>query len=370
MSESLQLSSYSGFEGPEKKLEIDFKQVNDDGSTTWAQYPAPPSDKSQGLRGISIEKWRKLCSLVNCMILSSTSNEHFDSYVLSESSLFVYPQKFVMKTCGTTTLLACLECILEYGEECGLEVECCFYSRQKFIFPEKQRAPHTSFGAEVAFLNTHFVDGQGYALGEQTGDHWFLYHVDHSLGKPTVLRQDRTIELMMEDLDADVMKLFHLASHGPAPAATVDTDPRIEVARTAIRSLLPFDELFPGLLVDDHVFEPCGYSVNGLHNGAYMTVHVTPELAHSFVSFETNCTNLDPLLLLEWVTKRLKPGRVSLSVFADTAVGEGADARRILPIKVPGYRRRGRTHLELFPPRGHEDHSPYDVLFTTLVRAR
>jgi len=48
----------------------------------------------------------------------------------------------------------------------------------------------------------------------------------------------------------------------------------------------------------------------------------------------------------------------------------GADARRILPIKVPGYRRRGRTHLELFPPRGHEDHSPYDVLFTTLVRAR
>lgn len=148
----------------------------------------------------------------------------------------------------------------------------------------------------MAFLNTHFVDGQGYALGEQTGDHWFLYHVDHSLGKPTVLRQDRTIELMMEDLDADVMKLFHLASHGPAPAATVsvarvlslsfflllalshycrfgtlaqvDTDPRIEVARTAIRSLLPFDELFPGLLVDDHVFEPCGYSVNGLHNGA------------------------------------------------------------------------------------------------------
>jgi hypothetical protein len=68
-------------------------------------------------------------------------------------------------------------------------------------------------------LNTHFVDGQGYVLGEQTGDHWFLYHVDHSAGKPLQLRRDRTMELMMEDLDGDTMKLFHIASHGQLPSS-------------------------------------------------------------------------------------------------------------------------------------------------------
>ena len=38
------------------------------------------------LRTVSRADWDRVCSLVSCTILSSRHNEHFDAYVLSESS--------------------------------------------------------------------------------------------------------------------------------------------------------------------------------------------------------------------------------------------------------------------------------------------
>ena len=46
--------------------------------------------------------------------------------------------------------------------------------------------------------------------------------------------------------------------------------------------------LVSGATVDDWSFEPCGYSMNALRGPYYYTVHVTPEHAFSYASFETN----------------------------------------------------------------------------------
>jgi S-adenosylmethionine decarboxylase len=58
-----------------------------------------------------------------------------DAYVLSESSLFVWPFKMMLKTCGTTTLLRCLPRLLKYTALLGLELEWVGYSRKNYSFP-------------------------------------------------------------------------------------------------------------------------------------------------------------------------------------------------------------------------------------------
>lgn len=40
---------------------------------------------------------------------------------------------------------------------------------------------------------------------------------------------------------------------------------------TGIRRLVPAAD------IDDYVFEPCGYSMNGILEGGFMTIHITPE---------------------------------------------------------------------------------------------
>ena len=76
--------------------------------------------------------------LAACTIVSSRTNESLDAYVLSESSLFVYPTKWVLKTCGTTKLLAAVPRLLELAAGLAMTPRRCCYSRASFLFPEQQ----------------------------------------------------------------------------------------------------------------------------------------------------------------------------------------------------------------------------------------
>ncbi len=106
----------TGFEGPEKRLEVIFK-------------PTTHRSPAQGLRLINKEQWQEMLTLAKCTILNHTKNECFDAFVLSESSLFVYPTKIMIKTCGTTTLLNCISKLMEFASNFELEVETLIYSR-------------------------------------------------------------------------------------------------------------------------------------------------------------------------------------------------------------------------------------------------
>lgn len=104
---------------------------------------------ARGLREITRDQWDAILRAARCSILSTMTNERCDSYVLSESSLFVYSHKLVLKTCGTTTLLVCLEPLLEATAALGLKVEWVAYTRKDFTFPTAQKFPHRDPGEEV-----------------------------------------------------------------------------------------------------------------------------------------------------------------------------------------------------------------------------
>ncbi|KAF2095867.1 S-adenosylmethionine decarboxylase [Rhizodiscina lignyota] len=179
---TIDLDSSNAFEGPEKLLEVWF-------SPSPAALPATTGPL--GLKAVSVDTWKDMLDLVNCKVLSVIESEHVDAYLLSESSMFVFPHKVVLKTCGTTTLLLGLPRLLEIAATDagfphvpadpirGISAQASpyriFYSRKNYLYPDQQRGPHRSWRDEVHFLDRLFVGGSAYMIGKMNGEHWYLY---------------------------------------------------------------------------------------------------------------------------------------------------------------------------------------------------
>lgn len=70
----------------------------------------------------------------------------------------------------------------------------------------RQIYPHTSFAQEVDFLQTMF-NGSAYVHGPLNSDHWYTYVAD-DCKRPTISAADRTLNIMMYDLDPEAAKYF------------------------------------------------------------------------------------------------------------------------------------------------------------------
>jgi S-adenosylmethionine decarboxylase len=311
---AIKSNCFHGFEGPEKRLEIDFKKN---------------PNRPLGLREMSSDdnaKWQEMLDFAKCTIISTTKNEHFDSYVLSESSLFVYPYKVMIKTCGTTTLLRVIPKLMQYAASLDLTVEFVMFSRKNFLFPQQQVFPHRTWEEEVSYLNK-FFDGQDFLFGHVHGDHWYLYLADYSQHEPRIAASEKTIEIMMHKMDpSSAERFFKKDSVGER-----DKFPGVA-------------DLIPGSTTDEFNFSPCGYSMNGLKDETYWTIHVTPESHCSYASFETNLSLASYSKLVSNVADFFVPEIFTVALFIERpqAVKQVLDDEEVRKIytsllDIPGY---------------------------------
>ncbi|KAM1742481.1 hypothetical protein ACFX12_012472 [Malus domestica] len=300
----------SGFEGFEKRLELHFS--GDDRKNVGSSF-------GLGLRLLDFESLQHVLHAVQCTVVSAVANHYFDAYVLSESSLFVYPTKIIIKTCGTTQLLKSIPPLLRHASlDLGLTLVFCRYTRGNFIFPNAQPFPYTNFQDEVVYLEESLPDTLCYrkanVMPSKTPSHaWNVFSASRENTTCPFGEDDSdgglfTLEICMTELDRDLARNFFLR-----PGTKYDGDS----AGKEMTALTGISGINPRALICDFAFDPCGYSMNGIYGNRHSTIHVTPEDGYSYASFE--CVGSvyddrdDVVRVLKKVVQIFRPATMSVS---------------------------------------------------------
>lgn len=86
-------------------------------------------------------------------------------------------------------------------------------------------------------------------MGSADADCWYLYTLNRDNYVKGDREADQTLEILMTDLDPDVMSIFTRDFCSSATEATQKSG---------------IDKLITNMVIDDFLFEPCGYSMNGV----------------------------------------------------------------------------------------------------------
>ena len=254
------------FEGSEKKIELIF------------------SSDSLSLFEWPLKFWGKIVRSCGAEIISCSKFPKIHSYILSESSLFVWKHRLVFITCGKTRLSQSLIKILKNFPKDSIEV--CFFQRKNEFFPQIQKS---CFYKDLSKIRNK-IAGKAYRFGPLHDHHFFLFHSEADFIPD---ERDQTLEILIYDSeifkDGSPQTVLHLKS---------------ELAKA-----------FFGFEIQEHFFTPLGYSLNAVRDELYYTLHITPEKSFFYISFETNIKEKSVQILTDKILNIFRPVRFDFILF-------------------------------------------------------
>ncbi|NQZ21936.1 MAG: adenosylmethionine decarboxylase [Colwellia sp.] len=255
------------FEGSEKKAQI---IIN--------------AEKLSLLTDIDNNFWEALVKSCGAKILSSMTNNSCKALLLSESSLFIWHHKLLIITCGTSQLVKAIEFFIDsYPINTIKQIS---YQRKNEYFSHAQPS---CFSQDVKTLR-QYISGKAYRFGDLDSHHNYLFH------------QDNNYQTNINDKSYEIV-----AYHISEAASKILTDTNLTALN--IRNMFNIDKLFAHFDIDDHVFHPFGYSLNGIHNEQFFTIHITPQAESSYISISAN---FDLISLLPHLITILAPTTIDI----------------------------------------------------------
>ncbi|WP_299002998.1 hypothetical protein [uncultured Shewanella sp.] len=295
------------------------------------------SDKHISLRQFDADFWAYLVSFSRAKILSKISSTQCDAYLLSESSLFVWDKAFLMLTCGDSTLVdSLIHFMSQVHKDAVVQVR---YCRRNEFMPALQQQ---HFLDDISLLKQK-INGRAYRIGHLDGHHQYVFHADLAVLNPVEKSHDKINsgeikrdeisrnekntgemsydaviydeescdgmalnEMVWNEVSCDGIALDEMACNEvnrvelkPFSAGCELLMYHIQgefatylrsdsVSCEGIRERLGLERFFPQFILDDHCFSPYGYSINGMYDANYFTIHITPQTQSSYVSVETN----------------------------------------------------------------------------------
>lgn len=226
------------YEGSEKRLEI---------------------TSSLNLLEFEYDFWSTMVEQAGAYIISSIENNEVKAFLLSESSLFVWEHRLLLITCGETNLV---HASLYFQKMVKREhITSLLFQRHQAHQPERQKS---SFQQDSLKLQEKLKGDSHHWSEGYCGDIFLFGNNQQSNATKNIL--------MLHELESEFF--------------TELQEKKIE--ETIVASKLKLLQHFQTFLIDQHSFQPKGYSLNAIDSERYFTIHITPEKLSSYISFESN----------------------------------------------------------------------------------